>query len=159
QNYRCSNRVLRAANALIANNPHEHPKKLWSESADGERIRVWECRHAAHEAEDVADAVHFLHTARGAAWRASFVPFRRNHQSRALEKAFQMLRIPYHLTGGTAFLDRGEVKDALAWLRLVANPEDDAAFLRAVGAPQRGVGGTTLARLGELARHAHLPLS
>jgi ATP-dependent DNA helicase Rep len=67
--------------------------------------------------------------------------------------------VPYHLTGGTAFLDRGEVKDALSWLRLVANPDDDAAFLRAVSSPSRGVGGTTLAKLAELAQHAHLPLA
>jgi ATP-dependent DNA helicase Rep len=67
--------------------------------------------------------------------------------------------VPYHLSGGTAFLDRGEVKDALAWLRLLANPEDDAAFLRAVQSPKREVGATTLAKLAELARHAALPLS
>src|SRR5690606_25924211 len=85
--------------------------------------------------------------------------FRGNHQSRALEKALQLLRIPYHLSGGTAFLDRGEVKDAMAWLRLLANPDDDAAFLRAVHAPNRGVGAGTLAKLGELAAARHLPLA
>ena len=159
QNYRCSNRVLRAANALIAHNPHEHPKSLWSDNADGERIRVWECRDAAHEAEKVADQVHFLHTTRAAPWSDFCILFRGNHQSRALEKALQLLRVPYHLTGGTAFLDRGEVKDAMAWLRLVANPDDDAAFLRAVASPSRGVGGTTLAKLAELAQHAHMPLA
>ena len=159
QNYRCSKRVLRAANALIAHNPHEHPKTLWSAQADGERIRVWECRDGAHEAERVAGEIHFLHTARGAAWSEFCVLFRGNHQSRALEKALQLLRVPYHLSGGTAFLDRGEVKDALAWLRLLANPEDDAAFLRAVQSPARGVGATSLAKLAELAQHAHLPLS
>ncbi len=159
QNYRCSNRVLRAANALIAHNPHQHPKTLWSAQADGERIRVWECRDGAHEAERVAGEIHFLHTARGAAWSEFCVLFRGNHQSRALEKALQLLRVPYHLSGGTAFLDRGEVKDALAWLRLLANPEDDAAFLRAVQAPRREVGATTLAKLAELAQHAQLPLS
>ena len=131
QNYRCSNRVLRAANALIAHNPHEHPKTLWSAQADGERIRVWECRDAAHEAERVAGEIHFLATARKAEWGDCCILFRGNHQSRALEKALQLLRIPYHLSGGTAFLDRGEVKDALSWLRLVANPEDDAARLPA----------------------------
>ena len=159
QNYRCSNRVLRAANALIAHNPHEHPKTLWSAQADGERIRVWECRDAAHEAERVAGEIHFLATARKAEWGDCCILFRGNHQSRALEKALQLLRIPYHLSGGTAFLDRGEVKDALSWLRLVANPEDDAAFLRAVQSPSRGVGATSLARLAEMAQHAHLPLS
>ncbi len=159
QNYRCSNRVLRAANALIANNPHEHPKTLWSAQADGERIRVWECRDSAHEAERVAGEIHFLHTARGAEWNEFCVLFRGNHQSRALEKALQLLRIPYHLSGGTAFLERAEVKDALSWLRLLANPEDDSAFLRAVQAPRRDVGATTLAKLAELAQHAGLPMS
>ena len=159
QNYRCSNRVLRAANALIANNPHEHPKTLWSEQGDGERIRIWECRDSAHEAEKVAGEIHFLASARQAPWSDFCILFRGNFQSRALEKALQLLRVPYHLSGGTAFLDRGEVKDALAWLRLVANPDDDAAFLRAVTAPKREVGATTLAKLAELAQHAGLPMS
>jgi len=159
QNYRCSNRVLRSANALIAHNPHEHPKRLWSAQADGERIRVWECRDSAHEAEKVAAEIQFLQTARDAPWSDFCVLFRGNHQSRALEKAMQLLRVPYHLSGGTAFLERGEVKDALAWLRLIANPEDDAAFLRAVQSPKREVGATTLAKLAELAQHAGLPLS
>jgi ATP-dependent DNA helicase Rep len=164
QNYRCSNRVLRAANALIANNPHEHPKTLWSNQADGERIRVWECKDAAHEAEKVAAEIQFVaqkfsNQGGQATWSEFCILFRGNHQSRALEKALQLLRIPYHLSGGTAFLDRGEVKDAMAWLRLLANPEDDAAFLRAVASPQRGVGATTLSRLAELAALSHMPLS
>ncbi|MDI1252351.1 UvrD-helicase domain-containing protein [Thermomonas sp.] len=159
QNYRCSNRVLRAANALIANNPHEHPKTLWSDAADGERIRVWECKDAAHEAEKVASEIQFVAQKHQAPWSEFCILFRGNFQSRALEKAMQLLRIPYHLSGGTAFLDRGEVKDAMAWLRLLANPEDDAAFLRAVASPQRGVGATTLAKLAELAAQSHMPLS
>jgi ATP-dependent DNA helicase Rep len=159
QNYRCPNRVLRAANALIAHNPHEHPKTLWSAQPDGERIRVWECRDAAHEAERVAGEIHFLATSRKVEWGEFCILFRGNHQSRPLEKALQLLRIPYHLSGGTAFLDRGEVKDALAWLRLIANPEDDAAFLRAVQSPSRGIGATSLAKLAEMAQHAGLPLA
>jgi ATP-dependent DNA helicase Rep len=164
QNYRCSNRVLRAANALISNNPHEHPKTLWSDAADGERIRIWECRDAAHEADKVAAEIQFIARKHGSddatpIWGECCILFRGNHQSRALEKALQLLRIPYHLSGGTAFLDRGEVKDALAWLRLLANPEDDAAFLRAVQSPNRGVGAGTLAKLAELAAHKHLPLA
>ncbi len=164
QNYRCSNRVLRAANALIANNPHEHLKKLWSDQADGERIRILECRDGEHEAERIAAEIQFLYTAqlngaKKAEWSDFCILFRGNHQSRPLEKAMQLLRIPYHLSGGTAFLDRGEVKDALAWLRLIANPEDDAAFLRAVQAPKREVGATTLSNLAELAQQAGLPMS
>src|SRR5690606_19820623 len=114
QNYRCSNRVLRTANALIAHNPHEHPKTLWSEAADGERIRVWECKDAAHEADKVAAEIQFVAQKHSAPWSEFCILVRGNHQSRALEKALQLLRIPYHLSGGTAFLDRGEVKDALA---------------------------------------------
>ncbi len=159
QNYRCSNRVLRAANALIAHNPHEHPKKLWSANADGQRIRVWECDNAAHEAEKVASEIHFLQQKHAAPWSDFCILFRGNHQSRALEKALQLLRLPYHLSGGTAFLDRGEVKDALAWLRVIANPDDDSAFLRAVQSPRREVGATTLAKLAEIAGGLHLPLS
>ncbi|MBF6026052.1 UvrD-helicase domain-containing protein [Lysobacter niastensis] len=159
QNYRCSNRVLRTANALIAHNPHEYPKTLWSDQADGERIRVWECRDGAHEAEKVAGEIHFLATAKQVPWSDFCILFRGNHQSRALEKALQLLRVPYHLSGGTAFLERGEVKDALAWLRLIANPDDDAAFLRAVQSPKREVGATTLAKLAELSQHAGMPMS
>ncbi|MCL6712800.1 UvrD-helicase domain-containing protein [Pseudomonas sp. R2.Fl] len=159
QNYRCSNRVLRAANTLIANNPHEHLKKLWSDQPDGERIRVWECRDSEHEAEKVAAEISFLHTAREAPWSDFCILFRGNHQSRVLEKALQLLRVPYHLTGGTAFLERQEVKDALSWLRLVANPDDDTAFLRAVQSPKREVGTTSLAKLAEMAQHASMPMS
>ena len=159
QNYRCSNRVLRAANALIARNPHQHLKTLWSEQADGERIRVWECRDNEHEAEKVAGEISFLGTTKQIPWSECCILFRGNHQSRALEKALQLLRVPYHLTGGTAFLERQEVKDALSWLRVIANPEDDAAFLRAVQSPKREVGATSLAKLAELAGSRHLPLS
>ncbi len=151
QNYRCARRILRAANALIANNPHLHPKKLWSEHADGEPIRVFECRDTEHEAERVAGEIAFLAQKHATPWNEFAVLFRGNHQSRPLEKALQLQRIPYHLSGGTAFLERAEVKDALAWLRLIANPDDDAAFLRAIAAPRREIGATTLARLGEMA--------
>lgn len=159
QNYRCSNRVLRAANALIARNPHQHLKTLWSEQADGERIRVWECRDGEHEAEKVAAEIAFLHESKQVPWSEFCILFRGNHQSRPLEKALQLLRVPYHLSGGTAFLERQEVKDALAWLRVIANPDDDAAFLRAVQSPRREVGATSLARLAELAAGKHMPMS
>jgi ATP-dependent DNA helicase Rep len=159
QNYRCSNRVLRAANTLIANNPHEHLKTLWSDQADGERIRIWECRDAAHEAERVAAEIQFIAASTRAPWSDFCILFRGNFQSRALEKALQLMRVPYHLSGGTAFLDRGEVKDVLSWLRLLANPDDDAAFLRAVQSPKREVGAGTLAKLAELSSHAHMPMA
>jgi len=159
QNYRCSNRVLRAANALIAHNPHEHLKTLWSDQADGERIRVWECRDSEHEAEKVAAEIAYLGAAKQAPWSDFCILFRGNFQSRPLEKALQLAGVPYHITGGTAFLERQEVKDVLSWLRLLVNPDDDAAFLRAVQAPKREVGATSLAKLAELAAAKHLPMS
>ncbi|MEO5596664.1 MAG: UvrD-helicase domain-containing protein [Lysobacteraceae bacterium] len=175
QNYRCTARILRSANTLIARNPHAHTKKLWSTHADGTPLRVWACKDAEAEAQRVAGEIAFLldaasrqpTTTDGRPLDASrdvqpsdfAILFRGNHQSRALEKALQLHRISYHLTGGTAFLDRGEVKDLLAWLRVLANPDDDAAFLRAIAAPRREVGSTSLARLAELAQHAHLSLA
>ena len=94
QNYRCSNRVLRAANALIANNPHEHPKTLWSAQADGERIRVWECRDAAHEAERVAGEIHFLATARRTAASSSGLASRRSQASASLTSPRSRKAVP-----------------------------------------------------------------
>jgi len=158
QNYRCAQRVLRAANALIAQNPHAHPKKLWSAHADGERIRVLECRDAEHEAERVASQLMYLRDKHGLAWSDCAVLYRGNHQARPLEKALQLGRIPYHLTGALSFLDRVEVKDVLAYLRLIANPDDDAAFLRVVNVPRREIGATTLEKLGELAQSKHLSM-
>jgi ATP-dependent DNA helicase Rep len=158
QNYRCAQRVLRAANALIARNPHAHPKKLWSAHADGERIRVLECRDAEHEAERVASQLMYLRDKHGLAWSDCAVLYRGNHQARPLEKALQLGRIPYHLTGALSFLDRAEVKDVLAYLRLVANPDDDAAFLRVLNVPRREIGATTLEKLGELAQSKHLSM-
>jgi len=159
QNYRCSNRVLRAANALIAHNPHEHLKTLWSDQADGERIRVWECRNSEHEAEKVAAEIQFLGNSKQIPWSDFCILFRGNFQSRPLEKALQLVSVPYHLTGGTVFLERQEVKDTLAWLRLLVNPEDDTAFMRAVQSPKRDVGAGTLAKLAELARDKDIPMA
>src|SRR5690242_12808436 len=158
QNYRCAQRVLRAANALIAQNPHAHPKKLWSANGDGERIRVLECRDAEHEAERVASQLMYLRDKHGLAWSDCAVLYRGNHQARPLEKALQLSRIPYRLTGALSFLDRAEVKDVLAYLRLIANPDDDAAFLRVVNVPRREIGATTLEKLGELAQSKHLSM-
>lgn len=158
QNYRCNARILRLANTLIAHNPHAHLKTLWSEQREGEKVRVWRSENSEHEADRVAAEIDYLSKAKEIPFGEFAVLFRGNHQSRALEKSLQLLRIPYHLTGGTAFLERSEVKDALAWLRLIANPADDAAFLRAVASPVRGIGGTSLARLAELAQQHHLPL-
>ncbi|HOV56789.1 MAG TPA: 3'-5' exonuclease, partial [Rhodanobacteraceae bacterium] len=158
QNYRCAARILRAANRVIANNPHKHLKQLWSEHADGPPIRVLECKDGEHEAERVAaDLSHIAERAQ-ARWQDFAILYRGNHQSRPLEKALQLARVPYHLSGGTSFLERGEVKDVLAYLRLLVNPDDDAAFLRVANVPRRDIGATTLEKLGELAQSRHATL-
>ncbi|KFN49562.1 UvrD-helicase domain-containing protein [Arenimonas composti] len=159
QNYRCTSRILRCANTLIAKNPHAHLKQLWSQHGDGEPIRVWQCRNGEHEAERVAAEIHYLHQAKEIPFGEFAILFRGNHQSRPLEKALQLLRIPYHLTGGTRFLDRAEVKDLLSWLQVLANPDNDAAFLRAIAAPKREVGATTLEKLAAMAQTAGMSLA
>ena len=155
QNYRCPKRVLRAANALIANNPHQHRKNLWSELPEGAPIRVLECEDATREAERVASIALHLQEKFRVPWHEFAVLYRGNHQARALEMAMRFARVPYHLSGALSFLDRAEVKDLLCYLRLVANPDDDAAFLRVVNVPRRDIGATTLEKLGQLAQARH----
>jgi ATP-dependent DNA helicase Rep len=152
QNYRCGRRILRAANALIANNPHAHTKKLWSEHPEGAPIRVLECRDSAHEAERIASIAATLAERHKARWHDIAILYRGNFQARPLEKALRLARVPYHLTGALSFLDRAEVKDLLCYMRLLTNPSDDTAFLRVVNVPRREIGATTLERLGQLAQ-------
>ena len=155
QNYRCSGRILRAANALIKHNPHAHEKKLWSEHPEGGPIRVLVCRDDEHEAERIAADITHQQQVSKAPWSEFAILYRGNHQSRSFEKALRLARIPYAITGGTAFLDRAEVKDVLAYLRLLVNPDDDAAFIRVVNVPRRDIGAVTLEKLGEIAQSKH----
>jgi ATP-dependent DNA helicase Rep len=158
QNYRCSGRILRAANALIAHNPHVYEKRLWSEHREGAPIRVLACRDDEHEAERIAADIAHQQQLSKAPWNEFAVLYRGNHQSRPIEKALRALRVPYQLTGGTAFFERAEVKDVLAYLRLLVNPDDDAAFLRVANVPRREIGATTLEKLGELAQSRHVSM-
>ncbi|RAO74561.1 UvrD-helicase domain-containing protein [Dyella jiangningensis] len=158
QNYRCGKRILRAANKLIANNPHLHEKKLWSEHPEGAQIRVLECKENEHEAERVAAIAVTLAEKHKARWHDIAILYRGNFQARPLEKALRLARVPYHLTGALSFLDRAEVKDLLCYLRLLTNPSDDAAFLRVVNVPKREIGSTTLEKLGQIAQTRHASL-
>ena len=158
QNYRCSGRILRAANALIAHNPHVYEKRLWSEHREGAPIRVLACKDDEHEAERIAADIAHQQQLSKAPWNEFAVLYRGNHQSRPIEKALRALRVPYQLTGGTAFFERAEVKDVLAYLRLLVNPDDDAAFLRVANVPRREIGATTLEKLGELAQSRHVSM-
>jgi ATP-dependent DNA helicase Rep len=159
QNYRCAQRILRAANRLIANNPHLFEKRLWSEGPEGPPIRVLRCADEEVEAERVAAEIAYCQQSTRAPWSEFCVLYRGNHQSRALEQALRLAGVPYRVVGGTGFFERAEVKDLLAWVRLIANPDDDAAFLRAIKAPAREVGASTLEKLGEVAAARHQSLA
>ena len=160
QNYRSSARILRVANQVIANNPKLFPKTLWSEYGLGEMIDVIACNNEGHEADLVVSRIAHQKLVGGDAvhYRDFAILYRGNHQARVFEEALRSRRIPYKLSGGQSFFDKAEIKDVLAYVRLLANPDDDPAFLRAVTTPRRGVGETTLAKLNHYAKIAHCSL-
>jgi len=158
QNYRSSARILGLANRLIANNPHVFEKRLWSELGPGDTPRVLRCRDEAHEAERVVSEILHERFTQGRAFGDMAILYRGNHQARPFEKALRAHKIPYFLSGGTSFFARTEVKDLMAYLRLLANPADDAAFLRVVNVPRREIGPSTLEGLADYARHRQIPL-
>ncbi|MGC9456698.1 MAG: UvrD-helicase domain-containing protein [Halothiobacillaceae bacterium] len=148
QNYRSVNSVLRAANHLIRNNPGTFEKNLWSEHGPGDPLRVLVCEHAEDEVQRIASEILHHKFRVNARYRDYAILYRGNHQARLIEGALRQLNIPYVLTGGQSFFERAEIKDAMGYLRLLANPDDDAAFLRVVNTPRREIGPTTLERLG-----------
>ena len=158
QNYRSTQRILKTANHLIANNPHLIEKNLWSALDSGELIRIIPCRTVEHECEKVVSEIMKLHFREQAKWKDFAILYRSNHQSRLIERYLRENRIDYKVTGGTSFFDRSEVKDILAYLRLITNPADDAAFLRIINTPKRGIGLTTLEKLGEYAHSRNVGL-
>jgi ATP-dependent DNA helicase Rep len=152
QNYRSSGRILRSANHLISKNPHVFEKKLWSELGLGPELQVLACANEVQEAERVvSEIIHLKFTAK-ASNRDCAILYRGNHQAKLFEKALRTHNIPYFLSGGTSFFARTEIKDGMAYLRLLANPEDDSAFLRIVNTPRREIGPNTLEKLAEYAR-------
>jgi ATP-dependent DNA helicase Rep len=158
QNYRCSGRILKAANTLIANNPHLFEKRLWSELGFGDPLRVLACRDEEHEAERVvSELMHhkFLHNTD---YRDYAILYRGNHQARLFERVLREQRIPYYLSGGLSFFERTEVRDIMAYLKLLANPDNDSAFLRVVNTPRREIGAATLEKLSAYAQGRELSL-
>ena len=151
QNYRSTGTILRAANTLIANNPHVYEKTLWSEMGEGAPIRVVVNRHEEAEAERVASEILTRRIKERAEWRDFAVLYRGNFQARLLELKLQHYQVPYKLSGGTSFFSRNEIKDAMAYLRLLINPADDNAFLRIVNVPRREIGPGTLEKLANYA--------
>ena len=147
QNYRSSQTILDAANAVIANNAIRRPKALWTEQVGGELIRRYFAEDEHEEAAWVAGQMQALHESNEYRWGDLAVFYRTNAQSRVLEEQLVRQSIPYKVVGGTRFYDRREVKDALAYLRAVVNPSDEVSVRRVVNVPKRGVGDTSLARL------------
>ncbi|MCW9051494.1 MAG: DNA helicase Rep [Motiliproteus sp.] len=151
QNYRSTSRILKAANELIAHNPHEFEKKLWSEMGFGEPLRVIMCRNEDAEAERIATEIIDQRIRRNNHFRDYAVLYRGNHQSRLLEIKLQQYQIPYKMSGGTSFFSRAEVKDIMSYLKVLINPDDDNAFLRIVNLPRREIGPGTLEKLSHYA--------
>ncbi|MEJ2553245.1 MAG: DNA helicase Rep [Gammaproteobacteria bacterium] len=151
QNYRSTGRILKAANQLIANNPHVFPKSLWCELGYGDPLRVIETRSDEHEAEVVVSEILSHKFKHRGAYRDYVILYRGNHQARLFEKTLREQRIPYYLSGGTSFFSYAEVKDIMAYLRLLVNPDDDSAFLRVVNVPRREIGPTTVEKLAAYA--------
>ncbi len=151
QNYRSFGRILKIANQLIQHNPRLFDKVLWSEFGQGEKISVLGCNDEVHEAERVVSQILRLQFEHSAAYKEFAILYRSNHQARILEQKLRQMRIPYYVNGGLSFFDRAEIRDMVAYLRLLTNPADDRAFLRIINTPRRGIGANTLEKLAQFA--------
>tara|TARA_Y100000052_G_scaffold23271_1_gene24748 strand:+ start:2759 stop:4774 length:2016 start_codon:yes stop_codon:yes gene_type:complete len=151
QNYRSSGRILHCANILIQNNPHLFDKTLFSELQYGEPLKVIEAKNEEHEGERVVAELLAHKFMNRTQFKDYAILYRGNHQSRIFEKLLMSNRIPYKISGGMSFFGRAEVKDVMAYLRLLVNQDDDNALLRIINTPGRGIGRATLEKLGNFA--------
>ena len=150
QNYRSTGHILAAANAVVANNARRKPKRLFTDAGDGERIQVFQAADERDEGRWIGSEIEKLHDG-GTSYDDMAVFYRTNAQSRILEDMFLRAGVPYKIVGGTRFFDRAEVRDVMAYLKLVVNPDDDVAALRVVNTPRRGIGTTSIGKIRELA--------
>ncbi len=151
QNYRSTRTIVEAANSVIVHNARRMEKKCFSEGDEGEKIRVLKAYTDREEAELVVHDLRDKVRASGDAWNEAAILYRTNNQSQALEESLRRRGIPYRIYKGASFFDRKEIKDLLAYIRLVVNPRDDEAFRRIVNYPARGIGDTTVLRIAQLA--------
>ncbi len=158
QNYRSTVRILRAANQVIANNPKLFEKQLWSELGTGDPIQISAARDEEHEAESVVMKLMAHKFEHRTEHRDYAILYRGNHQARILEQHLRNHKIPYTISGGQSYFDKAEIKDIVSYLRLIANEDDDPAFIRAATTPKKGIGSTTLERLGDYARIHNMSL-
>ena len=147
QNFRSTQTILDAANAVITNNVSRKPKTLWTDSGEGNKVVRYRAEDEYDEAAWVAHETTRLRREQGLRWGDVAVFYRTNAQSRALEEAMVRAEVPYKVVGGTKFYDRREVKDVMAYLRVLVNPDDEVSWRRIVNVPKRGVGETSVARL------------
>ena len=150
QNYRSTTSILNTANGLIKNNPRRRPKNLWSARGEGESVRVISCPNDREEARFIAEEIQRHNFRQGSPWEDFAVLFRMNAQSRLLEENLRRLHIPYRIIGGKSFFDRREIKDVLAYMTVLVNPNDDASILRIINTPARGISAVTV----EVALHS-----
>ncbi|MBI3092462.1 MAG: UvrD-helicase domain-containing protein [Candidatus Tectomicrobia bacterium] len=158
ENYRSSETILHAASAVVARNRRRQPKELFTGRGPGEKIILFEAYDEEEEASFITAGVRHRREAEGTDYRDIAVFFRTNAQSRVVEDGLRRAGIPYQVVGGLKFYDRKEVKDLLAYVRLLVNPRDDVSLLRIINVPPRGIGAATLQRLTDYAKRARLPL-
>ena len=157
QNYRSSGNILKTANTLIGYNETGRPKKLWTEASSGSKVRVHKSGDDRLEGNFIADQI-CAHASDGGRYEDCAVLYRMNAQSRSIEEALMRRQIPYQIVGGTRFFDRKEIKDVVAYLRLIFNPRDDVAFLRIINVPSRKLGAATLEVVKEFAKNYSMSL-
>ncbi|MCY7784353.1 MULTISPECIES: DNA helicase PcrA [unclassified Bacillus (in: firmicutes)] len=151
QNYRSTKRILRAANEVIKNNSNRKPKNLWTENDEGIKISYYRGDNEFGEGQFVAGKIHQLYSSGKRKLSDIAILYRTNAQSRVIEETLLKAGLNYNIVGGTKFYDRKEIKDILAYLRLVSNPDDDISFTRIVNVPKRGVGATSLEKIASYA--------
>ncbi|WP_251159016.1 ATP-dependent helicase [Caniella muris] len=156
QNYRSTGHILAAANAVVANNSHRKPKRLFTDEGDGEPISAYQAADERDEGRWVAAEIERLHAA-GTPYDDMAVFYRTNAQSRILEDMFLRAGVPYKIVGGTRFFDRAEIRDVMAYLKLVLNPADDVSARRVVNVPRRGIGATSQDRIAAYAATHGIP--
>ncbi len=158
QNYRSAGRILNIANQLIQHNSRLYEKTLWSEFGRGDKVPVFACNDESHEAEKVVSQILRQQFEYKASYKDFAILYRGNHQARIFEQKLREMRIPYHVSGGLSFFDRSEIRDMLAYLRLLTNPSDDRAMMRIVNTPRRGLGASTLEKLAQFAQDRRVSL-
>ncbi len=156
QNYRSTQNILRAANSVIANNKNQIQKNLWTEREEGDKVSVIRCSDEKDEAYQISKRIKQEVQKRKLSLSDIAILYRTNSQSRALEDALRREKIPYQIIGGVEFYRRKEVKDIIAYLRVLANPEDEESLLRIMNFPQRGIGNTSIEKMLAFSRRLNI---